>query len=98
MEPVGDDEPDVDRGHLIPHLSGGQFGPNIFRQDRALNRGWSQQGKRYRTLERRAAAVGGTLFFGHLIYDDDTAYPARIEIAVVTTAGAVEAAGFTNRT
>ena len=28
----------VDRGHLIPHLSGGEFGPNIFRQHRALNR------------------------------------------------------------
>jgi len=27
----------VDRGHLIPHLSGGEFGPNMFRQDRALN-------------------------------------------------------------
>ena len=23
----------VDRGHLIPNLSGGEFGPNIFRQD-----------------------------------------------------------------
>jgi len=34
----------VDRGHLIPHLSGGEFGPNIFRQDRALNRGWSDEG------------------------------------------------------
>jgi hypothetical protein len=29
----------VDRRHLIPHLSGGEFGPNIFRQHRALNRG-----------------------------------------------------------
>ena len=29
----------VDRGHLIPHLSGGKFGPNIFRQRRDLNRG-----------------------------------------------------------
>ena len=28
----------VDRGHLIPHLSGGEFGPNIFRQHRPLNR------------------------------------------------------------
>lgn len=27
----------VDRGHLIPHLSGGEFGPNIFRQRRHLN-------------------------------------------------------------
>jgi hypothetical protein len=35
----------VDRGHLIPHLSGGEFGPNIFRQQRDLNRGWSNQGK-----------------------------------------------------
>jgi hypothetical protein len=39
-----DDESPVDRGHLIPHLSGGEFGPNIFRQDRRLNRGWSEQG------------------------------------------------------
>src|SRR3569833_1499702 len=31
----------LDRGHLIPHLSGGEFGPNIFRQHRTLNRGWS---------------------------------------------------------
>ena len=44
-DPAG---PPVDRGHLIPHLSGGEFGPNIFRQDRALNRGWSDEGKRFR--------------------------------------------------
>jgi hypothetical protein len=65
----------VDRGHLIPHLSGGEFGPNIFRQQRALNRGWSHQGKRFRALEREAAATPDTFYFGHLIYDDDTAYP-----------------------
>jgi hypothetical protein len=51
----------VDRGHVIPHLSGGEFGPNIFRQDRALNRGWSEQGKRYRVLEREAAATPGSM-------------------------------------
>jgi hypothetical protein len=45
----------VDRGHLIPNLSGGEFGPNIFRQDRSLNRGWSQEGRRFRALEREAA-------------------------------------------
>jgi hypothetical protein len=58
MDSGADDAP-VDRGHLIPHLSGGEFGPNIFRQDRALNRGWSEQGKRYRALEREAAAGAG---------------------------------------
>jgi hypothetical protein len=68
----GDESP-VDRGHLIPHLSGGEFGPNIFRQDRALNRGWSDQGKLYRALERAAAGMPGALYFGHLLYADETA-------------------------
>ncbi len=82
MAPGVDDAP-VDRGHLIPHLSGGEFGPNIFRQDRALNRGWSDQGRRYRALEREAAATSGTLYFGHLIYTDDTAYPSEIETGLL---------------
>ncbi len=73
----------VDRGHLIPHLSGGEFGPNIFRQDRALNRGWSQAGRRYRSLEREAASTPGTFYLGHLIYADATDYPSAIEIGVL---------------
>jgi hypothetical protein len=82
MAPGADDAP-VDRGHLIPHLSGGEFGPNIFRQDRALNRGWSEQGKRYRALEREAAGTAGTFYFGHLLYIDDSAYPSEIEIGLL---------------
>ncbi len=76
------DGPPADRGHLVPNLSGGEFGPNIFRQDRALNRGWSGQGKRCRSLEREAAAPG-TFFVGHLLYDDDSAYPTEIEIGLL---------------
>jgi hypothetical protein len=68
----------MDRGHLIPHLSGGEFGPNIFQQHRALNRGWSEEGKRFRALER-AAAKPGAFYYAHLLYDDDTAYPVEIE-------------------
>jgi hypothetical protein len=75
--------PPVDRGHVIPHLSGGAFGPNIYRQDRALNRGWSEQGKRYRALEREATATPGTLFFGHLLYSDESAYPAEVEVGLM---------------
>jgi hypothetical protein len=82
MTPGGDYVP-VDRGHLIPHLSGGKFGPNLFRQDRALNRGWSEQGKRYRALEREAARTPGTIYFGHLIYADDTAHPCEIELGLL---------------
>ena len=74
--------PSVDRGHLIPDLSGGEFGPNIFRQDRSLNRGWSQEGRRFRALEREAA-IPGIFYFGHLLYEDDTAYPMEIEIGVL---------------
>ena len=81
--PPDPDGTPVDRGHLIPHLSGGEFGPNIFRQHRALNRGWSEQGKRFRALEREAAASPGTFYFGHLLYEDDTAYPTEIEIGVI---------------
>jgi hypothetical protein len=53
--------PPVDRGHLIPNLSGGEFGPNIIRQDRSLNRGWSQEGRRFRALERQAAIRGTSI-------------------------------------
>jgi hypothetical protein len=79
----GADGAAVDRGHLIPHLSGGEFGPNIFPQDRELNRGWSEQGKRFRALEREAAAMPGRFYFGHLLYDDDTSHPASIEIGLL---------------
>jgi hypothetical protein len=92
-----DDGSPVDRGHLIPHLSGGEFGPNIFRQDRALNRGWSEQGKRYRALERAAAGTPGALSFGHLLYDDETAYPKQIEIAVLVPGAALRVEQFDNR-
>ncbi len=87
---------DVDRGHLIPHLSGGKFGPNIYRQDRALNRGWSAGG-RYRALERLAASRPGILFFGHLVYGDDTAFPMWVELAVLTIEGTLASGCFPNR-
>lgn len=80
--PPGPDSTLVDRGHLIPHLSSGEFGPNIFRQHRALNRGWSTQGKRFRALEREAATPG-TFYFGHLLYEDNTAYPTEIETGLI---------------
>ena len=82
LAPWADGAP-VDRGHVIPHLSGGEFGPNIFRQDRALNRGWSAEGKRYRALEREAAATPGAFYLAHLLYNDDTAHPSQVETGVL---------------
>ena len=86
----------VDRGHLIPHLSGGEFGPNIFRQQRDLNRGWSNQGKRFRALEREAATTPGTFYFGHLLYEDGTAYPTEIETGLLR-GGTLHVDRFRNR-
>ncbi|WP_203716335.1 hypothetical protein [Asanoa siamensis] len=93
--PPDPDGTPVDRGHLIPHLSGGEFGPNIFRQHRALNRGWSEQGKRFRALEREAA-VPGTFYFGHLVYADDSAYPVMIETGLLRN-GSLHVEIFRNR-
>jgi hypothetical protein len=87
----------VDRGHLIPHMSGGEFGPNIFRQDRALNQGRSEQGRLYRALERAAAGTRGALYFGHLLYADETAYPTQIEIAVLLPGEALRVEQSDNR-
>ena len=39
----------------------------------------------------------GALYFGHLLYADDTAYPRRIEIAVLLPGGALQVEQFDNR-
>ena len=48
-------------------------------------RGWSEQGKRFRALEREAAATPGAFYYGHLRYEDDTAYPTEIESGLLAT-------------
>jgi hypothetical protein len=93
---VNPGDPQAGRGHLIPHLPGGESGPDIFRQDRALNRGWSDEGRRFRALEREAASAPGTFYFGHLLYKDDTAYPAEIEIGLLR-GGILHVERFQNR-
>jgi len=94
---VSDEAAPMDRGHLIPHLSGGEFGPNIFRQDRSLNRGWSEDGKRYRAMERGAAERPGSFYFGHLLYSDDSDWPSEIETGVFRD-GRLVVERFVNRT
>ena len=69
---------------MIPHAAGGQFGPNIFPQDAALNRGWSLEGRRYRAMEERAVQVSGSFFFCRLVYVDDTDFPADVELGLVS--------------
>ncbi|SDQ03748.1 hypothetical protein [Arthrobacter crystallopoietes] len=86
-----------DRGHMMPHSGGGQFGPNIYLQDRALNRGWSMQGRRYRALERKALKVPEGVLFCHLMYSDLTDVPTLVDLGFVSTT-AIEVDTFINRT
>lgn len=75
-------EREVDRGHMMPHTAGGLYGPNLFPQLKALNRGWSGAGRTYRGMETRA--VDGELFyFCALTYCDDTDMPVYIELGLV---------------
>lgn len=73
----------LDKGHMMPHELGGDVSQNIYPQDRALNRGWSAEGRRYRALEREAAARRGTFFFCKLEYDDESAFPVWVELGIL---------------
>ncbi|HZN76098.1 MAG TPA: hypothetical protein VFC00_31085 [Micromonosporaceae bacterium] len=72
-----------ERGHLIAHASGGGLDANVFAQARHVNRGWSPAGRRYRQLERLAAANPGCLVFHRLIYGDGADVPDLTELTVV---------------
>ena len=68
---------------MVAHAAGGTFGPNMFPQDRELNRGWSVAGRRYRALEREIANTPGAFFFCCLLYGDDSDFPAAVELGVL---------------
>lgn len=72
----------IDRGHFVPYSGGGQFGPNIFAQDRALNRGWSRQGRLYRALETRALSAHRAVLVARPHYVDDSEVPALVDLGV----------------
>lgn len=74
----------ADKGHFLGHASGGTLDINLFPQRRELNRGWSEQGKRYRSMERYVALNPGTFFYHRPIYNDDTWLPYKLEFAIHT--------------
>lgn len=88
----------LDKGHMVAHAAGGTFGPNMFPQDRDLNRGWSAKGRRYRALEREIANTPGTFFFCCLLYADDTDFPAAIELGCSGPTGCMSSGSETGST
>ena len=73
----------ADRGHFLGHASGGILDINLFPQRRELNRGWSEEGKRFRAMERHVADHPGTFFYHRPLYDDETWVPDRLEYGVL---------------
>lgn len=75
-----------DKGHYIAHSIGGAVDgleANVFQQRRDLNRGWSVEGKMFRTMENYCAAHRGTLCFHRPQYSDGKALPTILEFGVL---------------
>jgi len=70
---------DFDKGHFIAHGFGGPVDVNIFPQRRDINRGWSDEGKLYRKMEKFVAANPGTFVFSRPVYNDLTICPYQLE-------------------
>jgi len=89
-----------DKGHFIAHSIGGAVDGselNVFLQLRALNRGWSDAGRRYRAMEAYCAATPGVLCWSRPIYDDPSAKPAQLEFGILKPDGLVWHGLFENR-
>jgi hypothetical protein len=72
-----------DNGHFMAHSIGGGLDVNIFSQDRATNRGVSQQGKIYREMEKYCFANPGTFCFSRPVYADPTSVPRWLEFGLI---------------
>ena len=89
--PLPPSETRTDRGHLIARSAGGgdSFGINLIPQQRALNRGHSVQGRKWRALERLAVASPRTPVFVRAVYGPPTDTPSKLEYLVISKDGPV---------
>lgn len=89
-----------DKGHFIGNALGGavdRLEMNVFVQRRDLNRGWSEEGKRYTQMERYCAQNPGTFCFSRPIYLDESARPAFLEFGLLRSDGELLVERFDNR-
>jgi hypothetical protein len=76
-----------DKGHFIAHTLGGGLEINVFVQRRDLNRGWSIEGKLYRSMEKFCLEHPGTFFFHRAFYEDLTSRPSALEFGLLKPNG-----------
>jgi hypothetical protein len=77
----------ADRGHFLGHASGGELDINLFPHRRELNRGWSDDGRRFREMERYVSKHPGCFFYHLPKYDDDTWIPDELTFGVLMPEG-----------
>jgi hypothetical protein len=58
---------------------------NMFSQLRAVNRGWSTAGRRFRAMENYCVDHPGTYCFNRPFYREDISRPAAFEFGLLTT-------------
>jgi hypothetical protein len=76
-----------DRGHFIAHTLGGDLNINIFPQVTEINRGWSNDGKLYRSMERYCQKNPGTYCFSRPFYSGQSGHPFAIEFGALRIDG-----------
>lgn len=72
----------MDRGHLVALATGGGENVNLLPQATRLNRGWSDEGRRWRALERTCASREGVRLFIAVTYADVNDVPSAFEVRV----------------
>ena len=87
----------LDRGHLISLAMGGGENVNLVPQASRLNRGWSEQGKRWRALERLAERTVDLFVYIEVLYDDLTDVPSGFTYRIFDNGEQVADETFRNR-
>ena len=77
----------IDKGHFIGHTLGGSSNMVLFPQRREVNRGWSEEGKKYQAMERYARENKGIMIFNRPIYSDESSWPRFFEFGLLKTDG-----------
>jgi hypothetical protein len=88
-----------DKGHVFGRALGGRVDGleiNLFSQARALNRGWSEEGKLFRRMEQHCATRPGTFCYFRPRYPDSLACPASVEFGVLLPEGKLWVEEFEN--
>jgi hypothetical protein len=88
-----------DKAHFIGHALGGavdRLEINVFVQRRDINRGWSEAGKRFRSLEQYCVDHPGTFCFARPRYADGYSRPAFLDFGLIDASGMLRVERFPN--